>query len=48
MPEYMGLRDAPATLFFRMQAVVIAAVTGLSDFSGRGERRQLRRIEKAA
>ncbi len=48
MPEYVGLKDRPAARFFRLQAVAIAAVTGLTDFSGRGERRQLRRIEEAA
>ncbi len=48
MPDSMGFRDDRASRFFRMQAVAIAAVTGLTDFERTGRRRQLQRIAGAA
>ncbi len=48
MPDYMGFKDADEARFFRMQAIALAAVTGLTDFTGTGEARQLRHLEEAA
>lgn len=47
MPSFMGLEDKYDIRFFRLQAVAIAALAGLTDFSGTGERKQLRQIEKS-
>jgi len=47
MPSFMGLEDKYDARFFRIQAVMIVALAGLTDFSGTGERKQLRRIEKS-
>lgn len=46
MPSFMGVSDKYDTRFFRIQAVVIAAAAGLTDFRRTGENKQLRRIEK--
>ena len=46
MPSFMGLKDKYDERFFRLQAVMIAALAGLTDFSGTGERKQLQRIEE--
>ncbi len=48
MPDAMGFRDERPARFFHMQAVAIAAVTGLSDFERSGRRRQIKRLEEAA
>lgn len=48
MPDYMGFKGDREARFFHMQAVVIAAVTGLTDFTGTGRGRQLRHLEEAA
>ncbi len=48
MPDYMGFKDADEARFFRMQAIALAAVTGLTDFTGTGKSRQLRHLEDAA
>ncbi len=48
MPDYMGFKDAKEARFFRMQAIALAAVTGLTDFTGTGKSRQLRHLDEAA
>ncbi len=46
MPSFMGVADKYDTRFFRIQAVLIAAAAGLTDFRRTGENKQLRRIDK--
>ncbi len=48
MPSYVGIQDAPEARFFRLQAVLLAAVTGLTDFTGSGRSRQLGHLEEVA
>jgi hypothetical protein len=48
MPNLMRFSDENESTFFRMQGMAIAAVTGLTDFTGTGERRQLERLEERA
>jgi hypothetical protein len=45
-PTMMGLKDKKSIGFFRWQAVLIAAVAGLTDFRRTGENKQLSRIDK--
>jgi hypothetical protein len=46
MPAFMGLKDKYDTRFFRLQAILIAAAAGLTDFKRTGENKQLRQITK--
>lgn len=46
IPSLMGLNDKYDKRFFRVQAVALAALAGLTDFSRTGERKQLKNIEK--
>ena len=46
MPGVMHFEDDPASRFFSMQAIMLAAVTGLTDFTGSGRPGQLSRLEK--
>lgn len=46
MPSFMGVADKYDARFFRIQAVIIAAAAGLTDFRRTGENKQLRRIDK--
>lgn len=48
MPNLMRFSDENESTFFRMQGLAMAAVTGLTDFTGTGERRQLERMEERA
>jgi hypothetical protein len=48
LPGMMGFKDEPEARFFSMQAISMAAVTGLTDFTGSGRSGQLRRIEGRA
>jgi hypothetical protein len=48
VPEFMNFADDPAARLFDMQALVMAAATGLTDFTGTGETKQLARIEEEA
>ena len=48
MPNLMRFSDEDGSTFFRMQGLAMAAVTGLTDFTGTGERRQLERMEERA
>jgi hypothetical protein len=46
IPSFMGLKDKYDARFFRIQAVAIAALAGLTDFNRTGESKQLKKIEK--
>jgi hypothetical protein len=48
MPNLMRFADEKESTFFRMQGISMAAVTGLTDFTGTGERGQLERLEERA
>lgn len=48
LPDTMRFSDEPESRFFRFQGMAMAAVTGLTDFTGTGERNQLERLEGAA
>jgi hypothetical protein len=44
MPEFMDFEEAPEKAFFRSQALLLTAVTGLTDFGrGRGYEERFRR-----
>ena len=48
MPEIMKFEDENSARFFSMQAMNIAAVTGLTDFTGTGEPDQFEHLHRAA
>ena len=48
LPGIMRFSKQPEARFFRMQGLALAVVTGLTDFSGTGERGQMAKIEKRA
>lgn len=48
MPNLMRFADENESTFFRMQGISMAAVTGLTDFTGTGERGQLERLDERA
>ena len=48
LPDYMGFDDEKQSAFFRMKAIELAAVTGLTDFTRTGRRRQLRELDERA
>lgn len=48
LPDMMHFSDEPESRFFRMQGMSMAAVTGLTDFTGTGERNQQQRVEERA
>ena len=48
MPEIMKFEDENSARFFSMQAMNIAAVTGLTDFTGTGEPNQFEHLHRAA
>jgi hypothetical protein len=48
VPEIMRFSKEPAARFFRMQGLAMAVVTGLTDFTGTGERGQMQKVIKRA
>jgi hypothetical protein len=46
MPAFLGFEKSAQARFFGMQAIGIAAVAGLTDFTGTRERKQLKKLEK--
>lgn len=48
MPGMMRFSDERESRFFRVQGLAMAAVTGLTDFTGTGERRQMERVDERA
>jgi hypothetical protein len=48
VPDIMRFSKDPEARFFRMQGLVLAVVTGLTDFTGTGERGQMKTVIKRA
>ena len=48
MPSLLDFADEPEARFFEMQAIALAAVTGLTDFKGTGKSGQISELRKAA
>ncbi len=48
LPDMMRFSGEPESRFFRVQGLAIAAVTGLTDFTGTGKPRQEQVDEQAA
>jgi hypothetical protein len=48
LPGFMGFQKQPEARFFRLQAAVLAGVSGLTDYLGTKESGQLGQIVKAA
>lgn len=48
MPEFLRFDDAKEARLFDIISVQMAAVAGLTDFTGSGEAKQLQRLEKQA
>src|SRR5690242_1607595 len=48
LPNMMRFGDENEARFFRMQGMAMAAVTGLTDFTGTGERNQMERVDEQA
>jgi hypothetical protein len=49
LPGIMRFAKEPEARFFRMQGLALAVVTGLTDFTGTGERGQMKKVvERAA
>ncbi len=46
LPSFMGIKDKYDARFFRIQAVALAALAGLTDFNQSGQTRQLKTIEE--
>lgn len=48
LPNMMRFSDQPESRFFHVQGMAMAAVTGLTDFTGTGERSQMERVDERA
>jgi hypothetical protein len=48
LPDTMRFSGEPESRFFRVQGFAIAAVTGLTDFTGTGERKQKKLVDERA
>lgn len=48
MPHMLRFSDEKESGFFRLQGLAMAAVTGLTDFTGTGERHQRERLDERA
>jgi hypothetical protein len=48
LPDMLRFSDEPESRFFRMQGIALAAVTGLTDFTGTGEANQLKSLDERA
>jgi hypothetical protein len=44
----MRFSDGPESRFFRIQGMALATVTGLTDFTGTGEPKQLEKVDERA
>jgi hypothetical protein len=48
LPDVLRFSHEPEARFFRMQGLVLAAIAGLTDFTGSGKRDQLKELDKRA
>ena len=48
LPDMMRFADEPEARFFRVKGLALAAVTGLTDFTGTGEPNQRERVDERA
>jgi hypothetical protein len=48
VPDIMRFSKEPEARFFRMQGLLLAVVTGLTDFTGTGETGQMKKVIKRA
>lgn len=48
LPDMMRFAGEPESRFFRLQGVSLAVVTGLTDFTGTGEPKQLEALDERA
>ena len=48
LPDMLRFSDEPESRFFRIQGLALATVTGLTDFTGTGERKQMEKIDERA
>ena len=47
-PDMLRFSDEPESRFFRIQGLAMATVTGLTDFTGTGEPKQMEKIDERA
>jgi hypothetical protein len=48
IPDIMRFSKEPEARFFRLQGLALAVITGLTDFTGTGERGQMAKVVKRA
>lgn len=48
LPDMLRFADEPESRFFRIQGMAMATVTGLTDFTGTGEPRQMEKVDERA
>ena len=48
LPGMLRFSDEPESRFFRVQGIALAAVTGLTDFTGSGKGGQLKEVYEHA
>jgi hypothetical protein len=48
LPDMMRFADEPEARFFRVQGIALASVTGLTDFTGTGEAKQMETVDEHA
>ena len=46
LPDMMRFSDDPESRFFRIQGTALAVITGLTDFTGTGERKQMEKLDE--
>lgn len=46
LPDMMRFPDDPESRFFRIQGTALAVVTGLTDFTGTGEQKQMEKLDE--
>lgn len=46
LPDMMRFSDDPESRFFRLQGTALAVLTGLTDFTGTGERKQMEKLDE--
>ena len=48
LPDMMRFSDGSESRFFRVQGIALAVVTGLTDFTGTGEPKQMEKLDERA